>query len=449
MPEVPANMQENLANLELGAGRVARGERSVSSGGASISTMESHAPIQPVSYQRLGQQAPSKSGYTASYEHTNAGQYQNINNRNSGQSSTYDGASYNTPPRSPKKLSVFPKPQNAGQNVPMSDDEKEAVLERARPKVMISNDPDMQLAWAQDALQWVEISERDRENDVQSDTNIPLVEQRIHQDAVEIVKFLSDQGHPKAEFIRGTWMEFGKHNYPIDKKEAFLCYKRAANQETHGKNASGRAEYRMGWLFESTKEMPKAISHYQRGADMGDSASSYRLGMMTLLGEHGQLKDPRKGLELIRFAADYADENAPQGAYMYGMLLAREISSISVPDDILPIDIRMAKNYIEKAAYLGFSKAQLKMGQAYELCQLGVEFDPALSLHYNALAAKQGEAESDMAISKWFLCGHEGVFEKNEEQAFVFASRAAQTEMPTAEFAIGYFYEIGMFSLQV
>lgn len=445
MPELPSNMQENLANLELGAGRVERVERSVSSGGASISSVDSYAVIQPASRQRLGQQAAARGGYTATYEHTNAGQYQNINNATSGQSGAYDGASYSSAPRSPRKKSIFPKPAHAGQNVPMSDDEKETILERARSTVINSNDPDMQLAWAQDALQWVEISMRDRERDDQASTEIPAVENQIRQDALEIVKFLSGQGHPKAEFMKGTWMEFGKWNHPLDKREAFLCYKRAANREVHGSSASGRAEYRMGWLFESTKEMPKAITHYQLGSEMGDSASSYRLGMMTLLGEHGHRKDPRRGLDLIRNAAGNADENAPQGAYMYGMLLAREISSIIVPEDILPTDIPMAKNYIEKAAYMGFSKAQMKMGQAYELCQLGCEFDPALSLHYNALAAKQGEAESDMAISKWFLCGHEGVFEKNEEQAFVFASRAAQTEMPTAEFALGYFYEIGIF----
>ncbi|EHK97760.1 putative Chitin synthase regulatory factor 4 [Glarea lozoyensis 74030] len=98
-----------------------------------------------------------------------------------------------------------------------------------------------------------------------------------------------------------------------------------------------------------------------------------------------------------------------------------------------------------RAAYLGFSKAQLKMAQAYELCQLGCEFEPALSLHYNALAARQNEAEADMAISKWFLCGYEGIFEKNEELAFTYAKRAASTKMPTAEFAMGYFYEIGMY----
>lgn len=222
MPEVPSNMQENLANLELGAGRLGV-ERSISSGGASVSSSDTYAPIQPASRQRLGQQAPARGGYTATYEHTNAGQYQNFDNRTSGQSGPYDGASYYTPPRSPRKQSIFPKPAHAGQNVPMSDDEKETVLERARPKVMNSNDPDMQLAWAQDALQWVEISMRDRESDVQASSAIPATENHIRQDALEIVKFLSDQGHPKAEFMKGTWMEFGKWNYAVDKREAFLC----------------------------------------------------------------------------------------------------------------------------------------------------------------------------------------------------------------------------------
>lgn len=42
-----------------------------------------------------------------------------------------------------------------------------------------------------------------------------------------------------------------------------------------------------------------------------------------------------------------------------------------------------------------------------------------------------------MAISKWFLCGHEGVFDKNEELAFVYAKRAAASGLGTAEFALG------------
>jgi hypothetical protein len=49
-----------------------------------------------------------------------------------------------------------------------------------------------------------------------------------------------------------------------------------------------------------------------------------------------------------------------------------------------------------------------------------------------------------MAISKWFLCGHEGEFAKNEELAYQYAQRAAAAGLATAEFAMGYFHEIGM-----
>ena len=127
------------------------------------------------------------------------------------------------------------------------------------------------------------------------------------------------------------------------------------------------------------------------------------------------------------------------------MLQAHELAQINLPDEYLPLNITGARFNIEKAAYLGFAKAQSKMGLAYELCQLGCEFDPALSLHYSALAAKQSEPEAEMGISKWFLCGFDGIFEKNEELAFMYAQRAAQSGLATAEFAMGYFYEIGIY----
>lgn len=127
------------------------------------------------------------------------------------------------------------------------------------------------------------------------------------------------------------------------------------------------------------------------------------------------------------------------------MLQAHELAQMNLPEEYLPLNITGARFNIEKAAYLGFAKAQSKMGLAYELCQLGCEFDPALSLHYSALAAKQGEPEAEMGVSKWFLCGFEGVFEKNEELAFTYAQRAAQSGLATAEFAMGYFYEIGIY----
>ncbi len=428
MPEVPSNMQEELANLEIAA-RNPEQQNRVSSSSAASSMQSPYLDQRNSNPQR--QNIP---GFTASYEHTNASAYQNIN-RNFRDTQQFV-------PDSPK-FSPFPKIQNPGPNVPLSDEEKEEVLERARPLVLKSTDPEMQLAWAQDALSWVEVASSNALR-VMPDGQLPRsttprVEHELKRDALNIVQFLAEQHHPKAEFMKGMWLEFGKFGYRIDKKEAFLGYKRAAEK------GYARAEYRIGMQYENSNNAQKAIEHYKRGVVMKDSASNYRLGMMTLLGQHGMPQDYQRGLDLVQFAADTADENAPQGAYVYGMLLARELPNINVPDQLLPFDLNDAKLFIEKAAYLGFAKAQLKMAQAYELCQLGCEFEPALSLHYNALAARQGEAEADMAISKWFLCGYENVFEKNEELAFTYAQKAAMTKMATAEFAMGYFYEIGMY----
>ena len=340
------------------------------------------------------------------------------------------------------KFSPFPKPKNPGPAIPLSDDDEEELLEWMRPVILESNNPELQLDWSQDALAWVETASslalRQQDGGHPARTNTPKVEHQLRVDAISIVTFLGEQSHPKAEFMMGMWLEFGKFGERVDKKEAFGKYRRAADK------GFARAEYRIGMQYESSNNASKAIEHYQKGVLSKDSASNYRLGMMTLLGQHGVVQDFKRGIALIRYAARGADKNAPQGAYVYGMLLARELPNIDIPDQYLPYDTAEARLNVEKAAKLGFAKAQLKMAQAYELCQFGVEFDPTLSLHYNALASRQGEPEADMSISKWFLCGYENLFKKNEELAFTYAKRAAGAKMATAEFALGYFYEIGI-----
>jgi TPR repeat protein len=48
------------------------------------------------------------------------------------------------------------------------------------------------------------------------------------------------------------------------------------------------------------------------------------------------------------------------------------------------------------------------------------------------------------ALSKWYLCGSDGNFEKNEALAVTFAEKAAARSLPSAEFALGYFREVGI-----
>ena len=66
---------------------------------------------------------------------------------------------------------------------------------------------------------------------------------------------------------------------------------------------------------------------------------------------------------------------------------------------------------------------QYKLGHAYEFAQPPFSFDRLLSIQYYSLASQHGEIEADMALSKWFLYGAEGGFEKDEALAFGFAEK--------------------------
>lgn len=335
-----------------------------------------------------------------------------------------------------------PFPRVKGENIPPSDKEKEEILYNARQHVLHSNNVNMQLTWARDSLNYVEtaadVRVRENQHSYGARPQTPVAEHDLKVDAMSIVKFLVEQRHPEAIFMKAKWEEFGKFGERQDKKAAFIGYRQAAEL------GWARAEYRMGMLFENSNDVDKAVQHYYNGERLGDSAAMYRLGMMSLLGQHGQRQDYRRGVDLINRAADSADEDAPQGAYVYGMLIARDLPDISVPEELLPFSMDTARQYIEKAAYLGFAKAQLKMGQAHELCQLNCDFNPSYSLHYYGLASAQGQAEAALGVSRWFLFGYEGNFAKNEALAFKYAKLAADAKLATGEFAMGYYHEIGI-----
>ena len=116
------------------------------------------------------------------------------------------------PPIDAPSFSPFPKLQQRPPNVPPSDEEKLQILENARQKVIASNDPEIQLTWAQDALNFVEI---DAQNETRNAVDgprppTPRLEHELKTEALNITSFLADQTHPKAQFIKGMWLEFGK-----------------------------------------------------------------------------------------------------------------------------------------------------------------------------------------------------------------------------------------------
>jgi len=169
-------------------------------------------------------------------------------------------------------FSPFPSLRRRPANVPPSDEEKERILEAARAQVLNSDDPELQLSWAQDTLAYVEIASQNETRVSENQAarpQTPHTEHQLREDAINVVSFLAEQHHPKAEFMKGMWLEFGKFGFRMDKKEAFKCYQRASQR------GYARAEYRMGMQFESSNEPIKAIKHYTLGVQAGDTASNY------------------------------------------------------------------------------------------------------------------------------------------------------------------------------
>jgi TPR repeat protein len=80
--------------------------------------------------------------------------------------------------------------------------------------------------------------------------------------------------------------------------------------------------FRIGRDYEVLGDTARAIDAYERGVNARDVGSVYRLGMANLLGQLGMRADHGRAVALLRQAADAADLDTPQPAYIYGMLLA-------------------------------------------------------------------------------------------------------------------------------
>jgi len=173
--------------------------------------------------------------------------------------------------------------------------------------------------------------------------------------------------------------------------------------------------------------------------------------MAHLLGQLGLPPRPDIALLLLQRAASLATIQVAEPAYVYGLLLLGEFSEAVVSPQlfaaVLPPGVSPqleARKHLERAAYLNFSPAQYKLGHAYEYAEPPFTFDALLSVQYYSLASQEGDAEADMALSKWFLCGAEGAFDKDESLAYTFAEKAARKGLPSAEFALGFYAEVGV-----
>ncbi|TKA82863.1 hypothetical protein B0A55_00988 [Friedmanniomyces simplex] len=259
------------------------------------------------------------------------------------------------------------------------------------------------------------------------------------QEAKHILQRLADRAYPFGQYYLADGYSsglFNKDSRP-DHDKAFPLFVAAAK---HGHAEAGyRAAlcYEFGWG--TAKSYPKAVQFYRNSASKNHPGAATRLGLACVKGDMGLGRDKyREGLKWLKRAQESADFQYNSAPYELGLL---HLSGYG--DDIFK-DEAYAAQLLTQAAELGHAQANLLMGQAYENGLYGCPRDPALSVHFYNGAATRGVAEAMMALCAWFMVGAEPVLGRDEGEAFAWAARAAEMGLPKAQYACGYFTEMGI-----
>ena len=256
-------------------------------------------------------------------------------------------------------------------------------------------------------------------------------------EARQMLQKLADRSYPFAQYYLGDGYSSGLFSKgKEDWDRAFPLFVAASK---HGHAESGyRAAlcYEFGWGCR--KDYAKAVQFYRASASKAHPGAATRLGMACLRGDMGLTNRYREGLKWLKRAAESADQQYNQAPYELGLLHVTGFG-----DDVFR-DEQYAAQLFTQAAELGHPMANLKMGEAYEHGQLGCPRDPALSVHFYTGAAQGGVPEAMMALCAWYMVGAEPVLDKDENEAYEWAKRAAecgkQKFPPFTELASDFFY---------
>ncbi|PHH64060.1 hypothetical protein CDD81_5053 [Ophiocordyceps australis] len=264
---------------------------------------------------------------------------------------------------------------------------------------------------------------------------------RYLMDAHKILKKLANAQNQDAMFAMADGLGKGLFGHEPDNKEAFTLYQSAA------KMGHAAAAYRTAVCCEigheegggTRKDPLKAMQWYKRAATLGDPPAMYKVGMILLKGLLGQPKNPREAVGWLKRAAERADTENPHALHELGLLYES-----AQPNDAMIRDERYALTLFLQAADLGYKFSQFRLGCAFEYGLMGCPIDPRQSIYWYSKAATQEEHQSELALSGWYLTGSEGVLGQSDTEAYLWARKAAVAGLAKAEYAMGYFTEVGI-----
>ncbi|KAI9698511.1 MAG: hypothetical protein M1836_004092 [Candelina mexicana] len=344
----------------------------------------------------------------------------------------------------PQPLPVHPSMDNmhlrtaVGNNASLLSTKQ--TMEMYRANVKKTNDPTIQYEFALfmiNAAQEAGQGELGRDPQAGEGSTSAVAQVELIREARQILQRLSDRSYPFAQYYLGDGYASGLFNKgKEDYDRAFPLFVSASK---HGHAEAGyRAAlcYEFGWG--SRKDPAKAVQFYRQSASKSHPGAMTRLGKACLMGDMGLGHRYREGLKWLKRAAESADFQYNSAPYELGLL-----HETGFGDDVFQDDSYAAQLFTQSAD-LGHAEANYRLGDAYEHGKLSCPRDPGLSVHFYTGAAQQGHAIAMMALCAWYMVGAEPVLEKDENEAYEWARRSAECGFAKAQYAVGYFSEMGI-----
>lgn len=300
-----------------------------------------------------------------------------------------------------------------GQNASLLDTKK--TLDMYRANVKKTQDTAVQYEFA---LFMVQVA-RELMTEEQPPSDDGLTPPEMLREARQILQKLADRSYPFAQYYLADGYASGLFNK--DKPDYDRAFPLFIAASKHGHAESGyRAAlcYEFGWGCR--KDYAKAVQFFRAAASKNHPGAATRLGKACLTGDMGLQGKYREGVKWLKRASESADYQYNNAPYEMGLL-----HETGYGDDIFKDEV-YAVQLFTQAAELGHPLAALKLGEAYEHGLLRCPKDAALSVHYYNCAAQADIPDAMMNLCAWYMVGAEPVLDKDENEAYEWAKKAAE-----------------------
>lgn len=243
----------------------------------------------------------------------------------------------------------------------------------------------------------------------------------------------------EAQFLLANCYGTGGLGLSVDREKAFSLYIHASKQD------HVESTYRAGVCYElgigTDKDYSRAVTFYRKAATHLHVASMYKLTIILLRGFCGQTINVREAMTWLQRAVTLANAENPHALYLLAMF---HISSDFCDSNLIVMDPSYGIELLHESALLNYVPSQVKLGELYE--QGGaVDVDDVQSIYWYTRAAEKGNADAALALSSWYLTGSPGILKQSDQEAYLWARKAASCRNADRWTAAKAYFLVGVY----